>query len=278
MLKLNSNPTSEAVNEAAEKEIHTKATFMNLSYEEKDSSVGNFWQQFLDESHKHNVSPSAFAAYLGSRSSYMHNRNKAEAFKRLLNGVDLDAQLDCKTASVESVECVACGRLVKCDPKHPGQLQSHMKRLHPNYNNNCLSCGVYVNSWKEHVEHAAQVHEGIVKIQCNGCEGVFNSKEELSSHKSKEHWGKSGLKVCIECGKQLRPISMTIHMRTEHGSELIQCPKCPKQFKHPKALEAHNKRSHEDHMCHTCGKVCNSKKALKFHTLTNHTPDALKPW
>ena len=150
------------------------------------------------------------------------------------------------------MQCIACGKALKGKVA----LRAHMKKLHPNYDNRCLSCDIgSFNNWQEHVDHANQFHEGIIRRKCNSCEVLFDSAEELNSHKSSQHSGKAGLVTCTECGKQLMPDTIKGHMITEHGTEPCSCPKCGKQFKHPLALDQHFKRAHEECQCDECGRV-----------------------
>ena len=71
----------------------------------------------------------------------------------------------------------------------------------------------------------------------------------------REHKGQLRMEVCNECGKQLRPLALKLHMVTEHGKQQTPCPKCGKLFKHPSALPRHFKRAHDECQCEECGKV-----------------------
>ena len=71
----------------------------------------------------------------------------------------------------------------------------------------------------------------------------------------RQHKGQLRMEMCNECGKQLRPLALKLHMVTEHGKQQVPCPKCGKLFKHPSALPRHFKRAHDECQCEECGKV-----------------------
>ena len=100
------------------------------------------------------------------------------------------------------IQCAACGRYLK------GEIKSHMKNSHPDFEYKCLTCGEPVLSWHDHVSHANDHHAGIIKRKCNSCDMTFNSQTELTSHKSHNHYGKADrdgqFDVCIKCGEQIK--------------------------------------------------------------------------
>ena len=252
--------------------LQNQSPFMDLTFEQKASNVGTFYDAFLKEAEEQGISGSSLAAYCGARSTYRTDRTTAATFRKLHDNEQVKdkssfklwsfiekekTQSPVKTTTYspldsKELQCTACGKSLKGKVA----LRAHMKKLHPNYNNNCLTCnqGHFLN-WQEHVDHANQFHDGIIRRKCNLCELMFESAEELNSHKSSQHSGKAGLVTCTECGKQLMPDTMKGHMITEHGTEPCSCPKCGKQFKHPLALDQHFKRAHEECQCDECGRV-----------------------
>jgi hypothetical protein len=247
--------------------------FMSLTYDQKASCVGTFYDIFIKESEGQGISASSLAAYCGARSTYRTDRTTAAVFRKLHDNEDVKDKWSHKFWSFvgpekesqaphlpshlnqldnKELQCIACGKSLKGKVA----LRAHMKKLHPSYDNKCLSCnqGNFSN-WQDHIEHANQFHDGIIRRKCNICEHMFDSAEELNSHKSSQHSGKAGLVTCTECGKQLMPDTMKGHMITEHGTEPCSCPKCGKQFKHPLALDQHFKRAHEECQCDECGRV-----------------------
>ena len=256
----------------------TRSPFMDLTPEQKASNVGNFYDTFIKEAEEQGISGSALAAYCGAMSTYRTDRSTADTFRKLHDGEESKDKSSFKLWSFmdkeknqspekstqsnspwknspldnKEMQCTACGKSLKGKVA----LRAHMKKLHPNYNNTCLSCNQgHFSNWQEHVDHANQYHDGIIRRKCNICELMFDSAEELNSHKSSQHSGKAGLVTCTECGKQLMPDTMKGHMITEHGTEPCSCPKCGKQFKHPSALDQHFKRAHEECQCDECGRV-----------------------
>ena len=258
-------------NENGKSEV--RSPFIDLTYEQKATCVGMFYDTFLKEAQSQGISASSLAAYCGARSTYRTDRASAAIFRKLHDGEDVKDKWSFKLWSLvgkeqdsttpllltnvtqsdnKEMQCTACGKSLKGKVA----LRAHMKKLHPNYDNKCLSCnGGSFSNWQEHIEHANQFHEGIIRRKCNTCELMFDSAEELNSHKSSQHSGKAGLVTCTECGKQLMPDTMKGHMITEHGTEPCSCPKCGKQFKHPLALDQHFKRAHEECQCDECGRV-----------------------
>ena len=269
-----SRQTKEGLMSTENGKSETQSSFIKLTYEEKASSVGQFYDIFLKEAEGQEISASSLAAYCGARSTYRTDRTTAAVFRKLHDNEDVKDKWSFKLWSLvdkekdsssvylpktsinlvdnKEMQCIACGKSLKGKVA----LRSHMKKLHPNYNNKCLSCnqGSFSN-WQDHIEHANQFHDGIIRRKCNICELMFDSAEELNSHKSSQHSGKAGLVTCTECGKQLMPDTMKGHMITEHGTEPCSCPKCGKQFKHPLALDQHFKRAHEECQCDECGRV-----------------------
>ena len=248
-----------------------RSPFLDFTYEQKASSVGTFYDNFLKEAGDQGISASSLAAYCGARSTYRTDRATAAVFRKLHDGEEVKDKSSFKLWSFigkeknqsqmtpayspldnKELQCTACGKSLKGKVA----LRAHMKKLHPDYNNTCLTCNQgHFSNWQEHVDHANQFHDGIIRRKCNVCEAMFESAEELNSHKSSQHSGKAGLVTCTECGKQLMPDTMKGHMITEHGTEPCSCPKCGKQFKHPLALDQHFKRAHEECQCDECGRV-----------------------
>ena len=257
--------------------IKPRPPFLDLSFEEKVSQVGDFYDLFLEKADQLQISSSCFAAYLGMKVTYVTDRLAASTFSKLYDGSDKREKWRFSLGPKE-VKCVACGK------KFHGEkmtflsirLKGHMKTVHPAFDYKCIACGETVETWEDHVKHSTDFHNGEMKMQCNSCDLIFNSRAEIRSHKLTYHTSSRPEIVCSECGKKLTPASMEVHMKTEHGQEHVACPKCPKILKHPIALERHLKTNHDECQCEECGKVCNSATGLKRHMLTTHTPDNLK--
>ena len=209
--------------------------------------------------------------------TYVTDRLAASTFSKLYDGSDKRDKWRF-SAGPKEVKCVACGKRFQGEKMTflSVRLKGHMKTVHPSFDFKCITCGEPVETWEDHIKHTNEVHAGEMKIQCNSCDLIFNSRAEIRSHKLTHHTSARPEIVCSECGKKLTPASMEVHMKTEHGQEHVKCPKCPKILKHPIALERHLKTNHDECQCEECGKVCNSATGLKRHMLTTHTPDSLK--
>ena len=257
--------------------VKPRPTFLDLTFEEKVSQVGDFFELFLNKANQLQISPACFAAYLGMKVTYVTDRLAASTFSKLYDGSDKREKWRF-SAGPKEIKCVACGKRFHGEKMTflSVRLKGHMKTVHPSFNFQCITCGEPVETWEDHVKHTNEAHAGEMKMQCNSCDLIFSSRAEIRSHKLTHHTTSRPEIVCSECGKKLTPASMEVHMKTEHGQEHIACPKCPKILKHPVALERHMKTNHDECQCEECGKVCNSATGLKRHILTSHTPDNLK--
>jgi hypothetical protein len=257
--------------------IKPRPPFLDLTHEEKIDQVGDFFDLFLEKSDQLQISSACFAAYLGMKVTYVTDRLAASTFSKLYDGSDKREKWRFSLGPKE-VKCVACGKKFQGEKMTflSIRLKGHMKTVHPTFDFKCITCGEPVETWEEHVKHSNDFHTGEMKMQCNSCDLIFNSRAEIRSHKLTHHTSSRPEIVCAECGKKLTPASMEVHMKTEHGQEHVACPKCPKILKHPIALERHLKTNHDECQCEECGKVCNSATGLKRHMLTTHTPDSLK--
>ena len=257
--------------------IKPRPPFLDLSHEEKMAQVGDFFDVFLEKADQLQITSACFAAYLGMKVTYVTDRLAASTFSKLYDGSDKREKWRFSLGPKE-VKCAACGKKFQGEKMTflSIRLKGHMKTVHPSFDYKCIACGDAVETWEDHVKHCNDYHNGEMKMQCNSCPSIFNSRAEIRSHKLTHHTSSRPEIVCSECGKKLTPASMEVHMKTEHGQEHVKCPKCPKILKHPVALERHLKTNHDECQCEECGKVCNSATGLKRHMLTTHTPDNLK--
>ena len=269
--------TTPFLGDSQDLSLKARPPFLDLTYEEKMNQVGEFFDLFLEKAEQLQISPTCFAAYLGMKVTYVTDRLAASTFNKLYDGSDKREKWRFSLGPKE-VKCAACGKKFQGEKMTflSIRLKGHMKTVHPGFDYKCIACGEPVETWENHVTHCNEVHNGEMKMQCNSCDLIFNSRAEIRSHKLTYHTSSRPEIVCAECGKKLTPASMEVHMKTEHGQEHVACPKCPKILKHPIALERHLKTNHDECQCEECGKVCNSSTGLKRHMLTTHTPDNLK--
>ncbi|KAJ1522461.1 hypothetical protein ONE63_001651 [Megalurothrips usitatus] len=106
-------------------------------------------------------------------------------------------------------------------------------------------------------------------FECILCSESYLKQEDLSTHEQAVH----SLYACCVCfkvytsGKRLAN-----HKRVcaQGAKVFLECEKCPKKYRYPKALESHTKREHALLPCSDCPEVFSSGRALAVHSRTAH--------
>ena len=174
--------------------------------------------------------------------------------------------------------CEYCGKQFKGTGfKYKGtKYYEHMAR-HKVMDKDC-GCGIDFSSFIKKRWHLRVVHEGY--FPCNLCQqpsnSVFATEALLGSHKKDKHPEnkEQDLKCNVpECNKTFKNrSSIPYHMMSSHddGGPFC-CSHCGKELPSRLALNAHEKRSHNEQSCPVCFKLV---KNLRIHTLDVHTEDS----
>jgi KRAB domain-containing zinc finger protein len=202
-------------------------------------------------------------------------------------------------------ECIHCGftchrvRTMTCHIKTQGSFHT----------NRCPMCELSFESHGGFKQHLINVHPGQPGKICGYCGKVFNTDEDLTSHKSVEHVGidnrsvgKKGvrkrlissvsssattiksesadpgaLKICDLCGKEIKG-SLKAHRDRVHGREEnpVECPQCQKIFKSPWHLESHIKGLHDKYHCDLCGLMVSVKYKSRHFQQKHVSPEDRK--
>ena len=87
-------------------------------------------------------------------------------------------------------ECIQCGY----STLRINLIQKHVKSGGPFHTNQCTQCIQTFKSFAEYDTHVKQFHMGNWKYKCGICEDIFDTKDEIRSHRMKKH-GSSKTKV-----------------------------------------------------------------------------------
>ena len=118
---------------------------------------------------------------------------------------------------------------------------------------------------------------------CEFCTITFNSKKELTFHKTSLHSNKKPFR-CPYCTSSVGAwfklnSSLQKHLIKQHErpqNESYQCDRCPKRFIKKVYLTHHKIRFHnitKPFLCQTCGESLFSKASLKAHMRIHVPPD-----
>ena len=112
---------------------------------------------------------------------------------------------------------------------------------------------------------------------CNACDKVFNSGDNLEKHMEAKHTEKQ----CIYCDEILtNEQELVKHHKecTNIGTANSKCNKCNNMFTY-NGLKRHKQNCHGDneaHECTECGETFQSKKAVKNHEDNEHPMEVVK--
>lgn len=164
---------------------------------------------------------------------------------------------------------------IRCTPCHKNfnnkeELIVHKKLKH---SNECDMCDGVYHSKQNLKEHKLRIHNSIVgspmKIfKCTQCEKDYLRKVHLEAHINSKH---SGIRPysCEVCSKEFASkYGMREHERTCKGmNPLVPCPICNRTFQHRASLKHHHDAVHsgKTYKCSTCGKQFIYKPNLTRH-------------
>ncbi|XP_043219326.1 zinc finger protein 497-like isoform X2 [Amphibalanus amphitrite] len=157
----------------------------------------------------------------------------------------------------------------------------------------CEVCGKQFQMQGRLKFHRA-LHRG-VRFECLGCSARFKLGAELAFHQTETgHTGQGVVEgvdsepladrsrvPCTECPRSFASKwSLHVHQLQRHNADKrFECPTCHKKFGQLSQMRMHEK-SHttrsQPRTCAECGKECNSRAALAYHTEAAHgTPGRL---
>lgn len=186
--------------------------------------------------------------------------------------------------------------------KRKDQLDSHeythnQIRKFPCTEGDCTKSYVNNAHLQRHKRTAHTKNPSKQLLYCTGtdCAAYFDSTAKLKSHLLKVHGGVQREYICEHCDvKFVRKSKLRLHMFTHTGNYRYRCDACDKGFfqmghltRHQKThaqrkcdkceeiftkwslLMAHKRTAHtteDENKCGVCGKVCQSKRSLKYHS------------
>jgi uncharacterized C2H2 Zn-finger protein len=181
-------------------------------------------------------------------------------------------------------ECVQCG----FSSFRKESLSNHITGAGSYHDNQCAQCTERFKTYQEHKSHIEAAHAGKWLFKCGVCAKLFDVKEDITKHRSKDHRVHvdriraitrkvpKATKVCDICGKAIK-YGLDRHMWMKHDNinENVPCPECGKTFRKQELLSAHIKGVHEKIPCTICG-VMVAKKRRGRHHQQYHTSDLEK--
>uniref|UniRef100_A0A336M9Z2 CSON013925 protein n=1 Tax=Culicoides sonorensis TaxID=179676 RepID=A0A336M9Z2_CULSO len=166
------------------------------------------------------------------------------------------------------VFCPECGiALVKrC-------LQSHLKIHQPRVKLQCDICKKLLQSRKAMLYHMTQQHlpknPNIDEILCNICAKSFATKDRFNHHFRYYHDETTG--KCPDCDVVMRLENLRVHRKRVHEVKKVSCPICFKEFKNNDRLRGHKIKVHVEPKfeCDICQKKYKTKDKMQEHRSTH---------
>lgn len=106
---------------------------------------------------------------------------------------------------------------------------------------------------------------------CELCGKKFRTIEQVNSHHRYNHSNTNVRAICEECGKDLvNEYSLKEHLLTHRNEFPLQCPHCPKRFKHAASLNLHiDTHGSNTYKCTVCGRELGTKVTLRRHMIVH---------
>ncbi|OXA37568.1 zinc finger protein 287 [Folsomia candida] len=169
-----------------------------------------------------------------------------------------------------------------CDAKflQPIKLAIHQRSRHPELLTwICATCGS-LHLTESHLATHSLLHENSDSYGCLVCKrGIFNTKDHLSLHLSKNHTGEATIPCGVPGCPALFPNvpSKLQHMGSAHNEAVFPCTSCAEKFVTLSARIAHAQSAHKDAGLESfpcewdaCGKVFTTRAALGRHVRKLH--------
>uniref|UniRef100_A0A4Y0BWH7 C2H2-type domain-containing protein n=1 Tax=Anopheles funestus TaxID=62324 RepID=A0A4Y0BWH7_ANOFN len=168
-------------------------------------------------------------------------------------------------------KCEQCGRTFN----FLANLKMHIDCVHGLKDVRCNICDKYFN-YRAYRTHKRTAHTDLM-LMCEHCPRMFKNRKSFEAHKAFHDSSLLRMTQCTLCGKQIRTVSMSKHMKTIHSEDdPVNCDLCGKMFRTPFHMKRHQKNTCEVTMdsrsfkCEVCGKGFSTKLTMVEH-MTTHT-------
>lgn len=136
----------------------------------------------------------------------------------------------------------------------------------------CEFCSNTFSDPKSLLGHIRRIHQEL-KVPCDLCDMVFNSRRNLKNHRLNKHVSPSEWPYhCEKCGSSFYRKERFIHhqMRHDHPRPFV-CKLCSRRFSDPRQLYVHKKNLHNETIfsCKVCGKNFKGADYLTQHSKTH---------
>lgn len=180
------------------------------------------------------------------------------------------------TKTTEPHECIQCG----FSNFSKGRIIDHMSTAGPYHDNQCTQCPDTFATHRDYMVHVDQKHANRWLYKCGQCDLVFETKEDVTTHRFNAHVSQRAPvkpKVCDICGKELKYGNLERHLRLKHDqtNDNVPCHECGKTFRTQDQLTSHIHGVHKLIACNICGMMV-PKKRRNRHLQQYHTADADK--
>ena len=144
-------------------------------------------------------------------------------------------------ASQGKVPCELCGKiLTNCRSTIKKHMEIHNPEGRTYYN--CDQCAYRTVSKQSLTQHMKN-HEGVVLETCHICGGKYKDLVK-HIHRSHNNKNKNLMVKCESCGKEIRKMSLAVHMKLVHMERKYACHLCSYKAQSNSNLKLHISKSH----------------------------------